>query len=255
MYNSSTRNTLSPESSALQSLRDDLMALGDDSLLEPRIQLGAFLDEARELSAILSRASVAKRIRSVGVPQGRLDALELAVEALADSEMCWATARDAQKSEREIQAEPLAYFLRDEMVAACRFNLDRSEVAELLARVTAGEGLHDLAQDLRELSDFVRDHAASFSGDTSFDPLSCADEAVELARSIAVDAGPDEGARALLEQRDRAFTYLVGLVEQLRQAGRYAYRGTPEARAYFASDVAPARRRRPPPSSVQAVAV
>lgn len=219
------------------------------------MQLTRVLQEARDLARIVARPLVRERILSVGALDAALDGLPVAIDALAECEHRWALARDAGKHPRQAHAEALAYPLRDEMVAACRFHLDGVEGLELLARVTDGENAGDLVQDLRELATFLRENPEAFDGDESFDALACANKAQELAALIAVDVEPSPEALDLLELRDRAFTHLCELVERVRRAGRYAFRGTAEARWYFASLTPPARRRRPLPSAVRALAV
>jgi hypothetical protein len=225
-----------------------------DSLFEPKVQLSLVVDDARELQEILERPAVRERLRGVGVRDTAFDELGTSIAALVECERRWCEARDAEKTERQAQAEALGYALRDEMVAACRFHLEGVEVLELLARVTDGENPRDLVQDLRELSMFLRDHTESFAADVTFEPLVCSEEAGELAGAIAVDHEPDAAALEQLELRDRAFTVLCECVQQLRQAGAYAFRGSVSARGYFASETTPARRRRPLPSAVRALA-
>jgi hypothetical protein len=239
---------------ALSQLLGRLQNIEPDNLLEPKVQLSLVIDEARELQEILDRPVVRERLRGVGVAEVTIVELDLAIGALVESERRWCKARDAAKTARQAEAEGLGYALRDEMVAACRFNLSGVEVLELLARVTDGENPRDLVQDLLELSAFLRDNAAAFGNDTLFEPLVCSDEARELADAIAVDHEPDASALEHLELRDRAFTYLCERMQQLRQAGAYALRGSVTARRYFAPGSAPARRRRPLPSAVRALA-
>jgi hypothetical protein len=246
---------LSRGQQALQAIESTLTALPQDALLEPRLQLRHVLAEARDLAQVITRPGVRERLRGVGAEDEAMDALPLAIEALAECERRWARARDARKSLRQAQAEALAYPLRDEMVAACRYHLDGVAVLELLARVTDGENTGDLVQDLRELASFLRDNAGAFAGDASFDPVARAVEAAELGASVAVDLEPTQEALIHLELRDRAFTHLCGLVERVRRAGRYAYRGKAEARWYFSTITASARPRRPLPSAVRALAV
>jgi hypothetical protein len=239
---------------ALQALHERLQRLALESLVEPKVQVNLVLEEARELSAYLGRPSIRERMKSIGIQEQELDELQLAAKAAAEAERLWVLARDQHKTPRQAQAEVLAYSLRDEMVAACRFHLDGVDVLELLARVADGENARDLVQDLRELAAFVAQRAALFATDTSFDPNLCAAEALELSAAMVLDGELSDEALAQLELRDRALTHLCELLDRLRRAGRYAYRGMPEARAYFASGVTAARRRRPLISSVRSLA-
>lgn len=236
---------------ALLALSAQLQALPEDMLVEPKVQVALVLDEARELLGLLRRSGIRERIKSVGVPEGELDELGPVIDAVEEAEKLWAAKRDENKSLRQVQAEALAYSLRDEMVAACRFNLSGLESVEVLARVTDGENARDLVQDLRELATFVSENVSAFVGDSSFEPLLCSEEARELAAAIAVDGEPTAEALEYQELRDRALTLLCGRVQQLREAGRYAFRGTVEARAFFSSNLCPTRRRHPLPSLVQ----
>lgn len=239
---------------ALEQIAELLRNIDVDALLEPKVQLSSVLEEARELHETLARQAVRDRMRGVGVSDSACEELGTIITALAESERRWCAARDAHKTARQAQAEAFGYALRDEMVAACRFHLDGVEVLELLARVTDGENARDLVQDLRELATFLCEHAPAFAKDCTFDALACAEEASELASAVALELEPEPIALEQLELRDRAFTLLCDRVQQLRLAGAYAYRGTLEARRFFASSTVPARRRRPLPSAVRALA-
>src|SRR5690606_26514468 len=88
-------------------------------------------------------------------------------------------------------------------------------------------------------------HEEHFFGDRSFSPGDSARQAQTLAGQLGElgeqldikHVSPD-----VIELRDRAFSYLSELVDEVRAAGRYAFRGTDEARA-FASDLVARRPR------------
>jgi hypothetical protein len=225
---------------AFRSLYPRLKALPDEELIEPRLRVGAILREAEDLSDLVSRASVLVRLQTVGVSPRVVSDLELAREALLYVDTC---VRRAQGLGRGPSPLDRAARLREELLGACRWNLRGSEHAEALARITDSEEPDELVLDLTELAQLALEHLPAFAGDTTVDARGLANDARAGAAELA--ALPRTGGRVKAEWRQlraQAFTYLARVVDELRTAGRYAYRGTPGARAWLAAPSAIPRR-------------
>lgn len=225
---------------AFRTLYSRLNALSEGELLEPRMRVAAALREAEDLSDLVSRASVLLRLQTVGVSSRVLNELELAREALLYVDTC---VRRAQGLGRGPSPLDRAARLRDELLGACHWNLRGSEHAEALARITDSEDPEELALDLTELAQLALTHLPAFGEDATVDARGLANDAQAAATELA--ALPAVGLRVKPEWRQlraRAFTHLVRVVEELRTAGRYAYRGTPGARAWLAAPSSIPRR-------------
>lgn len=237
--------------SALKQMQDVLEKIPRQGIAEPRVRVSVVLEEAQELAGLLSRHEVARRLADVGVAAERVQELEPATQALREAEAEWLRARAHGKSAERARAESEGYALRDELLSACRFNLADCDIFAELARITDGEDAQDLRHDLLELAELVENHIDCFRSDRSFAATCRIEEARLLSEQIGYSeelSAPDDDARIL---RNRAFTYLIELMQQLREAGLYAFRGSTQARRYFATHLSPARRSSELPSMVR----
>lgn len=155
---------------------------------------------------------------------------------------CTGTTRrgaDVTEGRRGGEIETEAASLRRRMLAASRFNLrDVREAQVALATIRGGNGVDDLVQDLFDLASVCVKYAPAFDADRSFDVDEHIDKARTLGRRLShvvssVRLGTD--ATAARELRDRAFSYMQELVNEIRFAGRYAFRDDPISVARFSS--------------------
>jgi hypothetical protein len=228
----------------LRQLRALLLQIPKHDVVEPRVRVALVLRDAEELAGLLARREVCHRLEDVGVDEAEIGGLDPAIEALREAETAWVQERDAGKEANKARAEQTGYALREELMAACRFNLGQLDVGPELARITDSEEAEDLRHDLLELAELVEGHPEHFRRDRSF----AATERVEEARQISAEIGAQPGeptseamenARAL---RNLAFTHLTDMVIKLREAGLYAFRGSALGRSYFATHLTNTRR-------------
>jgi hypothetical protein len=194
-----------------------------------------------ELAELASRPTVLARLAKVGLAPTVLDELALASQALHYVEACVRSAQGLAPC--GASALDQAANLRQELLGACHWNLRGAEHVEALARITDSEDPAEVALDLNELALLILDNLELFRADTTFD----AERVAHSARATAVGLNelPLQGGAVKYEWRDlraRAFTHLTMLIDELRTAGRYAFRGTPAARVWFAASP-PVRRR------------
>jgi hypothetical protein len=228
---------------ALGKLKSELERLDGAQLSQPRVQIRHVLADARALSGSVEPSRVRLKLVSTGLPSQRLEALAMAIEALEQAESRLIRARCPDGSHAKILEKALV--LRERMLAACVWNLRRCEVSSELARISDGTAWDELVIDLRELAALLEEYEEHFFGDRSFSPGENAREALRLAEDLS-ELGEHldmkNVAPEVVELRDRAFTYLVDLVEEIRAAGSYAFREGPEAQA-FATDLVARRAR------------
>jgi hypothetical protein len=226
---------------ALEQVWHLLAQIPQAELCEPQVQIALVLAEAQELQGILQQARIWQRVAATGLPRERMDLLGPASEALRDAETRWIKA--LYPAPAHARALEDGQRLRDEMLSACRWNLRLRAVSSELARITDSTDPLELSMDLRELAEVVSDHLADFNADHSFRAAEAAGQSRDLARALAAVENAQLRADEASELRSRAFTYLADLMDEVRAAGRHAFRGTGDARRLFASDLAVRRRR------------
>lgn len=222
-----------------------LGALPPSDVIQPKLPVAEAVDDARELSEVTGRSAVRTKLLEVGLSVEILDALGDAIGALNEFEHERLVERNAWKSRGAAVLEQRALWLREEMLAACKFNLRDLAPAGAFERITNSEDEADLIYDLRELSQLVSENLAAFDDNLSFDARVLAAEATSLLGGLGAYSNLNEAAlhqRFVLgsrsharEWRDRAYTHLVNLTTEIRMAGAYAFRGDIGMRRLFVS--------------------
>ena len=118
-----------------------------------------------------------------------------------------------------------------------RYHLSRDPQAiEALDRIQDGEGHDDMAQDLLSLAALIERHEAAFEGDPTFDAKDYITQARALYDTLSdarTDAH-DEAARAEIKRRrDQLYTLVARTSDEIRDAGRYAFRDDDERGLVF----------------------
>lgn len=216
----------------LNTLRPILESIPADQVRMPDIPIPVALQEAIDLRAALDADDGWDRLLAVGLDPSRVTALPDAIAAARQAQSQWVVLRDGRKPPTQRERERRGITLRRELVAACRWNLRHDPRAGIvLGAITRGSGVADLAQDLQDLAQLITSHRSDFDCDLTFDGPAMAEAARSLASEISGGAAEQRAASDPHEAkrlRDRAFTYLDGLVTDIRVAGRYAFRGEPE---------------------------
>lgn len=232
----------------LETLRPLLESIPAAEVDEPNLPMAVALQEAHDLHIALLSDDIGDRLLAIGLEPTRLTALPVAVEATRQAQSQWVVVRDRSKPEAQREREAQGEALRAMLVAACRWNLRHESRAQgVLDTISAGEGVPDLIQDLRDLAVLIDQHRPDFMLDETFD----APARIQATRSLAAElseglsAGRSgRGYQAAKRVRDRAFTHLVRLVTDIRTAGRYAFRSDPKRAAVFTSQYLRRKRRR-----------
>jgi hypothetical protein len=224
---------------ALDALRSTLLAMAAQDVDSPDLPMSVVLQEANDLLTLIREQSVWERLIMVGVKEAERDALEQTILATRAAQSEWTVARDRSKSNAQTEREERGYALRDDILAAARFNLRDDRVAlGTLSAIMEGEGVADLIQDMNDLALLLDQKAAAFANDTTFDVAARAEEARSLASEIAAGTSAerlDTNQALLVDVRNRAFSRLDDIVSSMREAGRYAFRDKSDVRKRFAS--------------------
>ena len=223
----------------LQTAMPELLATPAAAVRAPDLPVAVTLQEGHDLLTLAERESVWQSLVAVGVELGRREQLRLMLGALRAAESNWVVMRDRRKSETQTQLETAADTLRGAILVAARWSLRGDDKAlATLAAISEGEGVADLAQDLSDLAELCERNLTAFERDQSFDAPARIAEArtlyAQLAASTSKERLDTEQTRAI-DLRNRAFTELDGIMDELREAGRYAFRDQDDLRSRFAS--------------------
>ncbi len=215
--------------------RKAILALPAASVSPPQIPVYHLLGEARALEKVATK--YAAELRRVGVDKPLIESVAARSDALSNAQGELALVRKSKRTKTELQLEQASIELRRDMIADGRYALrDDADAQATLTHVQEGEGLDDLVQDLRDMSGFHRQYASALAK-VGVNAAAKAKKATELAGALS-DAlagrrtgGVDE--RAAIDLRNRAATYLTTAMREIREAGAYAFRATPEIASRF----------------------
>lgn len=227
----STKDPLTHVDEALRSI-----AVAD--VRDPSIPMAVFNQQGNDIVAFLAQnPDVKQRLAKVGLPGQVLERLPLAMRAAQAAESAWQAVFSPRNPQDLVALEQSGARLRGDVVAALRWNLREDRIAQgTLDSIQDGVGAADLAQDLDALAVLVEQHADSFEDDRTFDAKEratvCRNHAKELRDSVS-GARADLSRAEAKELRDRAFTYADDLLDDVREAARYAFRGDAELLARF----------------------
>ena len=213
-----------------------LLALAATYAAAPDIPVAVAANEIASLARLAK--SQQPRFTAIGLGPDVIDTLALFGRRLVALEKAWGKARDGVKltpAQKKLRDE--AELLDARLVAggrwACRKDAD---ALRDLTEIADGSGLVDSIQDLRDLVVFWAAHPGELARtDITAKDLS---RATFLADSLDVAAASEasnvDAARAL-DLRNRAFWAGDEAAKEVREGGRYAFRGEPKVAAKFIS--------------------
>ncbi|MCK6549693.1 hypothetical protein L6R52_27905, partial [Myxococcota bacterium] len=202
-----TRAVRSPKTIELDPTSEAaLLALDPKMAVAPDMPVSVATREYASLARLAK--SLAPDFVKIGISAEQIETLARFAKRLAALEARWQRARSAVfLSAKERKALEEAEALDNKFVAggrwACR---DDDEALAELERISAGSGLEDTLQDLRDELEFWRVHAEvlRFTDITAKD-LKRAEQLVEALESAAQKEGGDVDAAAALDLRNRCF--------------------------------------------------
>ena len=225
---------------ALDALKPKLMEMTADEKRKPNIPVRETVGEAKQTVEVCRTNPLVKaQLGKVGHDDAKIDAVEEAAQACDRAEVLCRHTLSGVKSEEALATVRAAEALEAEILDALRFNLrgDR-DVQARVRRIAEGSGLMDTKTDIALCAELLRAHPRAFDDDDTFDAAAAlaACEELEPKLDALLTSPADSLAReAALDLRDRAWTHLDTLLDDLRIAGRYALRAHPAERRRFAS--------------------
>ncbi len=218
---------------------DVIQSIPDEEAKTPSIPVDVFLQEAENLYKW--SLDEAEALAAVGITQEMLDDLPVRAGACREAQSLWFKDRYSQQEAQKewLVRSPEAYDLRDQLLHTFRFAYRKDPV--LLSRVSAiadGTGHADMIQDLNDLA---------VLGKANTEPLSvigfdltqldtAATAADEMADLLATANGDKAEQNASKTIRDKAYTHLKELVDDVREAGKYLFWRNPNRLKGYTSE-------------------
>jgi len=205
---------------------DAIKAIPNENVLNPTLPVDVFLQEAENLHKWSNDDAVV--LATVGITQEMIDDLPVRAGACREAQSNWFKDRYTQQEAQKVWGEqsPDAYDLRDELLHAFRFAFRNDSV--LLGRVSAiaeGSGHADMIQDLNDLAVLGKENSDALTA-IGFDPTkldTAANTADAMADLLATANGDKAEKNESKVVRDKAYTYLKELVDEIREAGKYLF--------------------------------
>ena len=205
---------------------DGINAIHDDMIIEPRIPVDVFVQEVENLFA-WCREDIPK-LTTAGVNEEKINDLNIRVGALRQAQSLWIkdhrTVKDAECEWKELL--PKGYDMRDEMMHTLQYAFRGNK--ELLGRVNEiakGSGDPDMIQDLNDSAVLAKENKHLIIP-IGFD-LTRLDVVFEMsskcADTLAIANGSKQKGNESKVFRDKAYTYLKELVDEVRACGKYLF--------------------------------
>jgi len=203
-----------------------IKAIADEDTLVPNLPMDTYL----QMNETLYHWSLddAEDLSAIGITREMLDELAVRNGACRETQSIWNknyhSQQEAQKQWNE--ESPAAYELRDELLHAMRYAYRNDEA--LMNRVRAiaeGDGHADMIQDLNDLAVLGKENTDPLTA-LNFD-LEMLDTAASLSDQMATLLAEANGDKAIQNEskviRDKAYTHVKGLADEIREAGKYLF--------------------------------
>lgn len=175
----------------------------------------------------------------IGISKEKIKSIPLRIEGLRHIESKWLTDR-FNKEQSLVQwkeeSKP-AYKLRDNLLHDFRYAYRKNpSVLRRIRIIGSGRGHSDMIQDLSDIAAVGHEFPKELKA-IDFD-MAQLDQAEELATklsNILSESRVGEGYKDTKDLRDRAFTYLKQIIDEIREAGQYLFWKDEEKFVHFRS--------------------
>ena len=200
----------------------DIQAIPDDEVKEPNMPVDTFVQEAEDLFAWCQEDI--PELERRGLSEDHIMQLPLRAGACRRTQSLWM--KEGRSLDQWNAQASKAYDMRDGLIHDFRFAFRNYDT--LLSRVNeiaAGDGHDDMVQDLNDLAVLGNDNqelllAISFDLTKLETATLLSDEMAELLALTNGSKGEGSEAKYL---RNRAYTYLKMLVDEVRTVGKYVF--------------------------------
>lgn len=205
---------------------ETIRAIPDDKTLEPAMPVDTYLQESENLAkwSLMD----AEALATISITLAMLNKLPVRAGALREAQSIWVKDHNSQQdAQREwAEAAPEAFAMRDQLLHDFRYAY-RNDAAILarVAEIAEGDTNADMIQDLNDLSLLGKSNTAPLEAiNFSLEKLEAAATASdELANILALANGDKSLQNETKVIRDKAYTHLKELVDEIRAAGKYLF--------------------------------
>jgi hypothetical protein len=206
-------------------------ALDINVVKEPNIPVDVFTQECDDLYHWCQ--SDKEKLTAAGLDWTLVDDLLVRASACREAQSVWVTEwRTRRKAEKDWKTEsPAAYDLRNQLLHTFTYAYRGApEILSRVAEIRDGSGNADMIQDLNDLSVLGKAHIAELQS-IKFDTTlldTAANTAYEMSTILAMANGDKNQGNMAKTIRDKAYTYLKQLADEIIVCGKYVMWRTPE---------------------------
>jgi hypothetical protein len=209
-----------------------------DDVMYPNLPVDVFLQEAENLFHWVSDDK--DEIVATGLNWELVEQLPVRAGACREAQSLWNNEYQARQDAEKLWKEqsPLAYDLRDRLVHSFLYAFrDEPDLRARVAEISEGGGHADMIQDLNDLATLGKNNQDALQA-INFD-MSELDKAAEMSDNMAdllAQANGDkfkENEKKII--RDKAYTHLKELVDEVRECGKYVFWRNPDRLRGYAS--------------------
>lgn len=225
----------------LEALRPQIEAIPAVAVRSPTQPVETFISEG--LAVAKWAAKDKDRLIQTGLDWTLVESVPTRAGALRHSESEWMMqfgTPAGQAAWKEAEAEGLE--LREDMLAGMRFGFrDNEQLLDKVAMIVEGASQADLVQDLNDISTLGLANLDALTSIVTEEDLNrAADLSKQMADLLAARDADDSADPARL-LRDKAYTYLATVVDEIRAYGRYISRKNPSRASGYMRKYRPRR--------------
>ncbi len=192
----------------------------------PYIPVGIYLQEAEDLSH-WSKDDLEELVKA-GLQKKSITDLPILTGACREAQSLWMKDQQTRKEAEEKWSieSPKAFDFRNQLLHSFRYAFrNNPELMSNVDEIAEGYGNADMVQDLNDLAILGKGYIKLFEA-INFD-MALLDEAAaksdELATLLASANGDRLSENELKEMRDRMYTLLKHVVDEIRDCGKYVF--------------------------------
>ncbi|RUT79859.1 hypothetical protein [Ancylomarina longa] len=214
-----------------QHITDILESIPTKKIIKTCIPIGIYLQEAENLAQWCLTDIVP--LSKLGVDREKLEDLQLRTKILRQTQTQWVQDKNSIPEDKKPweTIEKQLWTLQDELLFAFRFAFrDHPELRDKVKWNPKRKNQRFIIQDLRDLAEIGNENLGLLSA-INFKP-ELLEEAILLSQKSAVMLANYHMSHKKSTDskllRDKAYTYLKNLVDEIRNAGKYLFRDNPE---------------------------
>jgi len=218
---------------------DVINAIPNDQIKVPAMPVDDYLQEAED--TYHWSLDDAAQLATVGITQEMIDDIPVRAGALRQAQSIWFKDRHSQEEaqqEWKIQS-PEAFDLRDELLHIFYFAFRKDEILLNRARAIAeGDSNADMIQDLNDLAVLGKANIDAIKAVGAKPALldQAAIKADEMANLLAAANGDRAEQSEAKTIRDKAYTHLKELIDEVREAGKFLFWRNPDRHKGYISN-------------------